>query len=131
MVRSRRTRPQEKSSALQGISSPLQFAKLTLPAIFVGGALLVTFFALYFGTAARSVVVGDNPELLTAAFTLGVPHPPGYPLLVLIGHLFSLLPAEPVAFRLNLLAVACGALTLALVYVTAWRLTGNWAASAI
>jgi hypothetical protein len=62
---------------------------------------------LYFLTAARDIVVGDTPELTTAAVTLGVPHPPGYPLFTMLGHLFSLLPFGPVPFRVNLLAVTC------------------------
>jgi len=32
---------------------------------------------LYFCTAARDIVVGDSPEFITAAATLGVAHPPG------------------------------------------------------
>ncbi|MFZ0544113.1 MAG: DUF2723 domain-containing protein [Candidatus Promineifilaceae bacterium] len=63
---------------------------------------------------------GDGGELITAAVTLGVPHPPGYPTYVLIGKLFSLLPVGTVAYRFNLLsgvstAVAAGFVT-AIVY---------------
>jgi len=47
---------------------------------------------LYFLTAARDIVVGDSPELIMAAVTLGVAHAPGYPLFTMLGHLFSLLP---------------------------------------
>ena len=50
---------------------------------------------------------------------------------MLIGHLFSLLPLGPVAFRVNLLATACGAGTVALVYATGWRLTRRWEAAAV
>ena len=34
----------------------------------------------------------DTAEILTAVITLGVPHPSGYPLYVMLGHLASLLP---------------------------------------
>jgi hypothetical protein len=46
----------------------------------------------------------DGAELITAAVTLGVPHPPGYPAYVLLGKLISLLPFGTVAFRFNLLS---------------------------
>src|SRR5438477_8193461 len=68
-------------------------------ALGTGLAVAVAFLALYVATAARSIVVGDNPELMEAAVLLGVAHPSGYPLLVLIGHMFGLLPFGPVAFR--------------------------------
>ena len=95
-----------------------------------GGLVAAVTGILYGLTAARDFVLGDTPELMTAAVTLGVAHPPGYPLFTILGHLFSLLPAGPVPFRVNLLAVFCGAGTVALVYLTALRLTGSRAASA-
>jgi hypothetical protein len=45
---------------------------------------------------------GDGPELITAAMTLGVSHPPGYPTYTLLGYLFGQLPVGTVAFRFNL-----------------------------
>jgi transmembrane protein TMEM260 (protein O-mannosyltransferase) len=95
------------------------------------GAVVAALAAILYGmSAARDIVVGDTPELVTAAIKPGVAHPPGYPLFTLLGHLFSLLPAGPLPFRLDLLAVVCGAGTVALVYFTALRLSGNRAASA-
>jgi len=38
----------------------------------------------------------DSPELITAAYRLGIFHPPGSPLAVLIGHLFILWPFSSV-----------------------------------
>jgi hypothetical protein len=72
--------------------------------------------SVYAATAARDIVVGDSGEFLAAAATLGVAHPSGYPLLVLLGHAFSWLPFGPLAFRINLLAVACGAATVGLIF---------------
>src|SRR6202045_5456442 len=97
------------------------------------GAVAVATAAgiLYFLTAARDIVVGDTPELITAAVTLGVPHPPGYPLFTMLGHLFSLLPFGPVPFRVNLLAVTCDALTVAVIFFTALRLSRSRPAAAI
>jgi hypothetical protein len=86
---------------------------------------------LYTSTTARDIVVGDTPELATVAATLGVAHPPGYPLLTLVGHLFSLLPVGPIAFRINLMAAVCGAATVAIVYATALRLTRDVAAASV
>lgn len=78
--------------------------------------------SVYTATAARDVVVGDSGEFLAAAATLGVAHPSGYPLLVLLGHAFSWLPFGGLAFRINLIAVVCGAATVALIFSIARRL---------
>src|SRR2546423_6170237 len=86
-------------------------------------AVTVTAALLYFFTAARDIVVGDTPELITAAVTLGVAHPPGYPLFTMLGHLFSLIPFGPIPFRVNLLSVVCDSLTIGVVYLIAARLT--------
>lgn len=84
------------------------------------GALIVgaLAFALYLRTAARSAVFGDGPELATAAYHLGVPHPTGYPLWTLLGHLFiRALPFGEVIFRTTLLSVTASAAAVAVVYV--------------
>src|SRR5262249_4886021 len=55
-------------------------------------------------------------ELVTASYTLGIAHPPGYPLYVLLGKAWSLLPlGGDVAHRYNLFSALCGALAAALV----------------
>jgi dolichyl-phosphate-mannose-protein mannosyltransferase len=97
------------------------------------GAALVTIAAavLYFLTAARDIVVGDTPELITAAAVLGVAHPPGYPLFTMLGHAFSLLPFGTIPFRVNLFSVVCDSLTVGVVYLTAWRLTRSQLASTV
>ena len=86
---------------------------------------------LYFFTAARDIVVGDTPELITAAVTLGVAHPPGYPLFTMLGHAFSLIPIGSLPFRVNLLSVVCDALAVGVVFLVAARLTRSQIAAAI
>lgn len=49
----------------------------------------------------------DGGELITAAMTLGVPHPPGYSTYTLLGHLLKWIPLGPVAFRFNLFSAIC------------------------
>jgi hypothetical protein len=56
----------------------------------------------------------DGGELITAAVTLGIPHPPGYPTYVLLGHLLSYWPWGIVAYRFNLWSGLCMAAAAAL-----------------
>src|SRR4051794_10287758 len=47
---------------------------------------------LYVFTLAPTTAMWDASEYITAAYTLGIPHPPGNPLFVLLGRVASLLP---------------------------------------
>ncbi len=75
--------------------------------------------ALYIITLAPTITWAnagtDGGDLITAAATLGVPHPPGYPLYITLGHLFAQLPIGNVALRMNLFSAMCMALTAALI----------------
>lgn len=68
--------------------------------------------AVYVYTLAPSIVLRDSGELITAAVNLGVPHPPGYPLLTILSWLFTKLPLGTVAWRVNLLNATCGAASI-------------------
>ena len=48
------------------------------------------------------LMADDSGEMAASAFNLGLPHPPGYPLFNLLGHLVSQIPFGAIAFRLNL-----------------------------
>lgn len=97
----------------------------------IGGVVIAIPGVLYFFTAARDIVTGDTTELTIGAVTLGVAHPPGYPLFTMLGHLFSLLPTGPVPFRVNLLSVVCDSLTVGVVFLTGLRLSRSYLAAAI
>ncbi len=56
----------------------------------------------------------DGGELITASYTLGIPHPPGYPTYVLLGKLFSVLPAGTIAYRYHLFSALAVAVAVAL-----------------
>ena len=83
--------------------------------LYAAAATLVTL-GVYLLTLAPDLTwanaATDGGELITAAVTLGIPHPPGYPLYVVLGKLFSLLPLGTVALRFNLLSAFCGALAV-------------------
>ena len=63
-----------------------------------------------FGAALARMAPGlaleDSGEFATAAATLTLTHPPGYPLYLLVGRLALCLPAGNPAYRLSLLSAA-------------------------
>src|SRR5437764_4290914 len=96
----------------------------------VGAGVFVCAGALYVRTLAPSVLPGDYAEFQMCAAVLGVPHPTGYPLYVLLGKLFTLLPAGDVAYRVNLSSAVYMAGAAGLTYATAARLIGSLGARA-
>jgi 4-amino-4-deoxy-L-arabinose transferase-like glycosyltransferase len=80
-------------------------------------------FVTYLRTLAPTVYGLDSAELTTAAYCLGLVHSPGYPLYLLIGHLFTQLPFGNVGYRVNLMSAFFGALAITLLYLLLLKLT--------
>ncbi len=81
-------------------------------------------FALYAATLAPSTAFWDTSEYIATAHTLGIPHPPGNALFVVLARAWSVLLAPlgiPVAVRLNLLAAATSASASGFLFLVAHR----------
>ncbi|MBA3521689.1 MAG: DUF2723 domain-containing protein, partial [Gemmatimonadales bacterium] len=73
-------------------------------------ATFVLIFLIYVATLAPTTAFWDTSEYIAAARVLGIPHPPGNPLFVLLAHTFGLLPlSESYAVRINLFAAVTSA----------------------
>lgn len=77
--------------------SSIENEKLYLSALIVW----ILCLTVYFFTAYPSVAGGDSGELIVVAHSLGVAHPPGYPLYTLLGKLACMIPFGSVAQRMN------------------------------
>lgn len=64
-------------------------------------AVFAFSLGLYSWTLAPTVTLVDSGELIVAAQGLGVAHPPGFPLYVLLAHIASLVPIGRIAVRVN------------------------------
>jgi len=71
--------------------------------------------ATYIYTLQPTVGLEDSGELITGAYKLGVPHPPGYPMWSILAKLFTFIPVGDVAYRVNLLSAVCSALAAGMV----------------
>ncbi len=78
---------------------------------------------IYLATMAPTLSFWDCGESIAAAYTLGIPHPPGAPLFLLVGRLFSMLPifSDP-AERINLISTLASSATVMLTYLITVRL---------
>lgn len=86
----------------------------------------LAIFILYLITLSPTVAMWDAGEYMAAAKVLGLPHPPGNPFFMLIGHTFGSLPL-PLSFpqKINLLSALCSAISAGIWFlVTERALTG-------
>ncbi len=95
----------------------------------LGLGLLVFFlsFIVYMMTVQRTFSFWDCGEFVACSYILGVPHPPGAPLFVLIGRIFSLIPfSTDIGFRINILSVVSTALASMFGYFAIVKLVREW-----
>lgn len=103
-------------------------------------AVFSAAFLLYLGCLYPSIAPRDSADMASAALTLGVAHPPGYPLYSLLGRAWlELFAFGNPAYRLNVLSALAGAAAVAGLYalarrragtIGAWAAAGAWALSA-
>jgi len=87
--------------------------------------------ALYMKTLAPTVGEHDTFEFQVLSYELGIAHPTGYPLYIMAGKLFTLLPLGNVAFRVNLSSALFAAAAVVVLYLTIHHLTDHRSASAL
>jgi len=80
----------------------------------------------YVITLAPTVTLWDAGEFITASKVLGVPHPPGTPLFVLVGHVWAdVVRIGQYAWRLNLMSACFSAAGAGCLFLVAYRLLAD------
>lgn len=99
------------------------------PSYVAAGIAAAVVFVLYIATLSPSTAMWDTSEYIAAAYILGIPHPPGNPLFVLLGRFFSLLPiASTIAARVNILAALSSAVSAGAWFLITERVLVSWLA---
>ena len=86
--------------------------------LFIAAALL----PIYLLTMPQAVGSADTFEFQVVIPQLGIAHPTGYPLYIMVGKLFAFIPIGSMAWRVNLASAVFAFLALSLVYATGLRL---------
>ncbi len=85
-------------------------------------------FAFYLSGASPSIAPRDCADMTSAAYTLGVAHPPGYPLYSVLGHLWlTVFSWGNPAYALAVLSCLAAAGAAAFVFLSVRRHCGVWA----
>ena len=82
------------------------------------GLVMLVTQVVYLQTMTLTCPFWDSGEFIATSYILGIPHPPGTPLYVLIGRFFTLLPLFPqIATRVNWLSALASSLGAAFTYL--------------
>ena len=100
---------------------PSESPKVSTPFSRVDGIVAIASAAVVFAVYVRTMypgifAVGDATKFAFVGRVLGTPHAPGYPLYVLVSHLFSYIPWGTLAHRMNGMSALFGAATVGLAY---------------
>src|SRR6056297_220060 len=93
------------------------------------GAVVFMITAIgYAFTIAPTVSFWDCGEYIGACHSLGIPHPPGNPLYVLLGRVFSIMLGfiDQVALRINIISLLAGSFSALLVHLIIVRVIVGW-----
>ena len=74
--------------------------------------VFLSTLAVYTLTVTHSIPFWDSGEFIATSYILGIPHPPGTPLYVIIGRLFTMLPFGNVYLAVNWLSALASALAV-------------------
>ncbi|HEY9480390.1 MAG TPA: DUF2723 domain-containing protein, partial [Gemmatimonadaceae bacterium] len=98
------------------------------PSYLAAGITAAAVFVLYLVTLSPSTAMWDTSEYIAAAYVVGLPHPPGNPLFVLLGRFFAILPLGglSVAIKINILAALTSAVAAGMWFLVAERVLVSW-----
>ncbi|MCB1059486.1 MAG: DUF2723 domain-containing protein [Calditrichaeota bacterium] len=86
-------------------------------------AVFAISLVVYSLTMAESVSFWDCGEFAACSYTLSVPHPPGSPLFLLVGRIFSMIPISPdIAVRVTWMSVLSSAFAILLAFLIIVRM---------
>ena len=111
-----------KTDHIPFVRPPLDPVNLVL-----GWAVFLFSLIVYSLTRAATVPFWDCGEFIACSYILGVPHPPGTPLYVLLGRVFTMFPfIEDISGRVNWLSGLCSAGAAMVAYFVLARLVTAW-----
>jgi hypothetical protein len=121
------TGPHERESKM---ARPRAAHRLLVDAVCLSATVLIPF-SVYLCTLYPGVGGGgDAAKFQFLGRVLGTAHPPGYPLYVMVSHVFGWLPIGSLAYRINLMSAVAAALTAGVMYLASRGLGAGWLAAA-
>jgi len=126
MNQTTKTRPWGSAARSSATETPYE------PPYLVAGIVTLAVFSLYAITLSPTTWFWDTSEYIATAHIMGIPHPPGNPLFVVLARAWELLLAPTglsVAVRINLFSAVMSALAHGLWFLVAHRILSFFSTS--
>jgi hypothetical protein len=103
-----------------------RMARLKDPVVLGGLFVFLVTQIVYLLTVTVSSPFWDSGEFIATSYVLGIPHPPGTPLYVLIGKLFTMFPISQISARVNYLSALAASLAAVFTFLVIVKLVRAW-----
>ncbi len=114
---------------IQKFKTGILSSKRLLPLLAFGVPFGVYCWTMAGVWALDTIYAIDSAEMVIAAHTLGIDHPPGHPLYLILAHLFSLLPFALPDGGVIFTSAVFGALAACFLTLAVYERTGGFAAA--
>ncbi|MFO7891309.1 MAG: DUF2723 domain-containing protein [bacterium] len=95
--------------------------------VVTGSLVFLISFIVYYITVAPTTSFWDCGEFIACSYTLSVMHPPGAPLYLIIGRVFSMIPfVQDIGLRVNMISVLVSAATVLFTFLVIIQLIKRW-----
>jgi len=93
----------------------------------IGAFVFIFALIIYRLTVAPTLSYWDCGEFIACSYILGIPHPPGSPLFIVIGRIFSFLPlVSDICMRVNLISIITSSIAVLFGYLSVVRIIRFW-----
>lgn len=106
--------------------NPAVSYRLPLRRLGLVGLVPAVVLLVYLRTLSPGLFAFDSPELVSGGMTLGIVHAPGYPVYLLLAHLFTLVPWWEDAYAVNLLSAVAATCAVFCLFCLSNALTHCW-----
>ena len=114
--RKKEGQPEDKARASEPIVPP-EYHNLDSTDWILLTLVIILSLAVYARTLCPTIFTTGAGENVTAVVTLGIPHPPGFPLYILLAKIFTYaIPFGISAFRVNFFTAICGSAATGMLY---------------
>ena len=95
--------------------------------VITGSIIFLIAFIIYYITVAPTTSFWDCGEFIACSYTLSVMHPPGAPLYLIIGRVFSMIPfVHDIGLRVNMISVLVSSATVLFTFLVIMQLIKRW-----
>ncbi|HAW50175.1 TPA: hypothetical protein DCX16_04430 [bacterium] len=101
------------------------YPALSIADYIIGFFIFFVSYSIYLFCLPSTVGFGDSGDFITSSYVLGIAHPSGYPLYMVLGHLFSYIPISNIGMKITLMSCIFSSVTSTILYFLIMKLSSS------